>query len=169
MAQYPHHRLLDYLVLKCGYADWSLTTVRLGYPYPLRRLCSEPATLYPIVEVLYPDIQSLTVLLPCHIVYPGCRVAFERIVSIPKHFFCDMVHEAGETKVPIPCRCFTYPVKSVQCLPLSLRTGRRRLSRISPWSSAFPPEPPPPHGEHAALFGTFLGSTPMSDCSAACI
>ena len=26
--------------------------------------------------------------------------------------------------------------------PLSLRTGRRRLVKISPWSPAFPPEPP---------------------------
>ena len=37
---------------------------------------------------------------------------------------------------------YTYPVKSVQCFPLSLRTGRRRLVKISPWSPAFPPEPP---------------------------
>ena len=59
--------------------------------------------------------------------------------------------------------------QSVQCLPLSLRTGRRRLSRISPWSSAFPLEPPPQHGEHAALFGSFFGTTPMSDCSTACM
>ena len=114
-------------------------------------------------------LQPFTVLLPCHVVHPGCRVAFERVVSIPKHFYRDMVYEIGETKVPIPCRCFTYPVKSVQCLPLSLRTGRRRLSRISPWSSAFPPEPPPQRGEHAVLFGSFSGTTPMSDCSATCM
>ena len=70
MVQYPHHRLLDYLVLKRGYADWYLATVRLGYPYPLRGLCLESATLYPIVEVHYPTLQPFTVLLPGHVVYP---------------------------------------------------------------------------------------------------
>ena len=32
--------------------------------------------------------------------------------------------------IPVPNRCLSYPVQSVQCLLLSLRTGRRRLSRI---------------------------------------
>ena len=46
----------------------------------------------------------------------------------------------------VPARRFTYPVKSVQCFPLSPCTGRRRPCQNSPWSPAFPPEPPPRRG-----------------------
>ena len=41
-----------------------------------------------------------------------------------------MMHQTGKAKVLVPCCCLTYPVKSVQCFLLPLRTGRRRLFRI---------------------------------------
>ena len=81
LVQYPYHRLLDYLVLQRGYPDWSLSTIRLGYPYPLRGLCPISATLYPVMEVRYPALQTFTILLPCHIVHSGCCVTLERMIA----------------------------------------------------------------------------------------
>ena len=84
LVQYPYHRLLDDLVLQRGDADRSLAAIRFGYPYPLRGLRPVSAALYPLVEVQLSGLQSLTVLMPCHLVYSGCRVALERIVSSPE-------------------------------------------------------------------------------------
>ena len=50
LVEYPHHRLLNYLVLQRGYSDRPLSTVRFGQPGSLRGLYPVSATLDSLME-----------------------------------------------------------------------------------------------------------------------
>src|SRR4030042_723648 len=114
LVQHPYRPLLDDLILQRGDPDWPLTTLRFGLPYPLRRLCPISAPLHPVMEIRYPALPSLTVLLPCHVVYSGCSVALKRFVCLPKPLRRDMgnlppcsapssVLRRCQTALPRPC------------------------------------------------------------------
>ena len=67
---------------------------------------------------------------------------------------------------PAASRILSRPCNATSCLCVQFTDS---LYRPSPWSPAFPPQPPPRHGLHAALFGSFFGTMPVSDCSGACM
>ncbi len=147
LIEYPYHRLFNVSYLPARQCRSAVDDRPVSVSKPVSR--ASPGYL-PLCTRPWRSAIRLSRRSPysCHVISstPACRVALERRVGISEHFIRDMMHQIGEPKFLVPYRCLTYPVKSVQCFLLSPRTGRRRLFRISPWSSAFPPEPPPWHG-----------------------
>ena len=156
------HRVLDDFVFQRRDPQRSLPSVGFRYPDSSRRLRSIRPAMDAALKVRQPSLQTFSIFLPRHAIHSGRCLSFQTVVALPQQLDRHMVQQGRELQLPIlPCGFAhtlqpAWPAFPARC-PARVRTGT-----CSPWSTAFPPQPPPAAPRPCSAASSVLrrGTTP---------
>src|SRR5690606_33484666 len=128
---------LDDFVFQSCNCQRPLFSICLRNIRPARWLRSVRSPLNPSVQVLKSRLKACLVVLPCHAIYSGSRLALERVERRPECVDIDMVEERGELfLLPQPCG-FPYAIQRLGHASPAQRPVHAKLFRVPlssrPW------------------------------------
>ena len=100
--------------------------------------------MHPAVQIVEAILQPGGILVPTHAVDSRGRRSLQRVVALPQSIDRQMMEQCGELLMRPSLRRLAHTTQSAGRGFPTLRPVRVGLCRVSPWSTGFPPQPPPP-------------------------